>query len=62
MSRIVDILVRRDGITEDEARIQLRQVREMVHDAIEAGQFEEAEDIVMSELGLEMDYIDEIIL
>jgi hypothetical protein len=34
----------------------------MVYNAIECGHFEEAEDIIMSELGLEMDYIDELIM
>ena len=61
MSRIVDVLMKRDGITKEEAVRQVQNVREMVYEAVEAGHFDEAEDIVMSELGLEMDYIDELI-
>lgn len=62
MSRIVDVLMQRDGLTKQEAVKRVQEVREMVYDAVESGMFDEAEDIVMSELGLEMDYIDELIL
>lgn len=62
MSRIVDVLMNRDGLTKQEAVKRVQEVREMVYDAVESGMFDEAEDIVMSELGLEMDYIDELIL
>ena len=62
MSRIVDVLMRRDGLTKKEAVARVQEVREMVYEAVESGMFDEAEDIVMSELGLEMDYIDELIM
>ncbi len=62
MSRIVDILMKRDGVTEEEARNTLQETREMINDAIASGNFDEVEDIVYSELGLEMDYIDELIM
>jgi len=62
MSRIVDILMKRDGVTKEEARNTLQETREMINDAIASGNFDEVEDIVYSELGLEMDYIDELIM
>lgn len=62
MSRIVDILMKRDGVTREEARNTLQETREMINDAIASGNFDEVEDIVYSELGLEMDYIDELIM
>lgn len=62
MSEIIDILMKRDGVTKEEARNTLQETREMINDAIASGNFDEVEDIVYSELGLEMDYIDELIM
>lgn len=62
MSEIIDILMKRDGVTKEEARNILQETREMINDAIASGNFDEVEDIVYSELGLEMDYIDELIM
>ena len=62
MSEIIDILMKRDGVTREEARNTLQETREMINDAIASGNFDEVEDIVYSELGLEMDYIDELIM
>lgn len=62
MDKIVDILIRRDGITKEEAKNTLEETREMINDAIASGNFDEVEDIMYSELGLEMDYIDEILI
>ena len=62
MNKIVDILMRRDGVTKEEAKNTLEETREMINDAIASGNFDEVEDIMYSELGLEMDYIDEILI
>lgn len=62
MDKIVDILMRRDGVTKEEAKNTLEETREMIDDAIASGNFDEVEDIMYSELGLEMDYIDEILI
>lgn len=58
MREIIDILMQRDGMTYDEARRFLKEVREEIAGAIEnQTPIEEIEDIVMSELGLHPDYI-----
>lgn len=58
MKEIIQILMRRDGMTYDEARRYLKEVREEIADAIEEqAPLEEIEDIVMSELGLAPDYV-----
>lgn len=58
MKEIIQILMRRDGMTYDEARRYLKEVREEIAEAIEnQAPIEEIEDIIMSELGLEPDYI-----
>lgn len=50
----------RDGMTEDEARATVVDVMDMMEDAIAEGDYEEAEDILADELGLEPDYIPDI--
>lgn len=58
MKEIIQILMRRDGMSYDEARRYLKEVREEIADAIEEqAPLEEIEDIVMSELGLEPDFV-----
>lgn len=58
MKEIIQILTRRDGMTYDEARRYLKEVREEIAEAIEEqASLEEIEDIIMSELGLEPDYV-----
>ena len=58
MKEIIQVLMRRDGMTYDEARRYLKEVREEIADAIEEqASLEEIEDIVMSELGLAPDYV-----
>jgi len=58
---IVKILMSRDNLTREEAENQLNYVREQMDDAIAAGDYGEVEDIMYDELGLEMDYIFDII-
>ena len=62
MSNVESILMKRDGLTKEEARDQKNYARELMLDAIESGDFDEVEDIMYSELGLEMDYIDELLI
>lgn len=58
---IKQILQERDGMTAVEAVARLNDTRERIYDAIASGNFEEAEDIMYGDLGLEMDYILELI-
>ena len=57
--RIVKILMERDGIDEDEAREHIDEVREMMADCDYDPT--ECELIVAEELGLELDYIFDLI-
>ena len=56
-NRIVKILMERDGITEEEARELVEDTSESVNEAIAMGDCVEAEAIFTSELGLEPDYL-----
>ena len=58
MKEIIQILMRRDGMSYDEARRYLKEVREEIAEAIEEqASLEEIEDIIMGELELEPDYV-----
>ena len=61
LNKVVEILMSRDGLTQAEAEHHLNYVREMLDDVITEGSYDEAEDIIASELGLEMDYIFDIL-
>ena len=56
-NEVVRILMERDGLTRAEAEERLDEVREMISDA----DVWEVEDIIADELGLEMDYIFDIL-
>lgn len=58
MIEIVEIIMERDGLTKREAELHVNEVKEMILDAIMFADYEEVETIMLSELGLEMDYIE----
>ena len=57
MNRIVEILMNRDGMSREEAEEKVQEVRGMI---VDASAFE-VENILIDELGLEMDYIFDLI-
>lgn len=57
--RIIEILCRRDGITRDEAIKRIKYTVALMDDA--GWDSFECEDIMMEELGLEPDYIIDLI-
>ncbi len=59
MSKVAEILCRRDGISVEEAERQVSEVREAILSC--NGNYSEAEEIMLNELGLEMDYIFDIL-
>ena len=62
LNRVVAILMSRDGMTQEEAEHLVNQVRREINEVAEEGDYDAAEDIMYSELGLEMDYIFDILL
>lgn len=63
MNRIVAILMRRDGMTEANAEDYYEEVKASVESAVDEGAgLCEIEDIVLSELGLEPDYLEDILM
>ena len=61
--RIIAILMERDDLTEEEAREQVEEAVELINEILESGgSYEEAEEILLDDLGLEMDYIFDLLL
>ena len=58
---IIETLMARDGLTKHEAEVSLQIAKDAMEPAIEAGDIEECEGILMFELGLEPDYLMEIL-
>lgn len=61
MSDIVGILMKRDGLTREEAQSQKEYAKELMLDALDRGDYDDVEELMYEELGLEMDYIDEML-
>lgn len=61
MGNIEKVLMKRDGISERKAKKQVDSAREAFLSAIECGDFDGAEDVLYGDLGLEMDYIFDLI-
>lgn len=61
MNKIIEILMRRDGMTYDEARNAYEDCRAEIYDALDGTSCIDPEEILASELGLELDYIFEFI-
>lgn len=62
MDTVKNILMKRDGMTEEEAEILCDDVREEMMACIERGDYTDAEDIFESALGLEPDYLTDFLL
>ena len=61
MNRVVEILMKRDGYSKEDAYDLVNDVRAEMQDAIACGDYDLAEEIIESDLGLEPDYIFDIL-
>jgi hypothetical protein len=62
MRSIKEILIDRDGMTAEEADNLIAEVKEEIRFAAENFDYELVEDIMYDSLGLEMDYIFELLI
>ena len=62
MRSIKEILMDRDGMTAEEAEDLIAEVKEEIQIAAEDGDYGLVEDIMYGDLGLELDYIFELII
>jgi hypothetical protein len=62
-ARIKKILMKRDGISEQEAEELIAETADSIEAVVmEGGSLCEAEDIVMDDLGLEPDYMEDFLM
>ena len=61
MEKIISILMKRDGLSLEEARRQCEDTVTEVRMAIASGDYMLAEELMMSDLGLEPDYLMDIL-
>ena len=61
INKVVQILMSRDNLTREEAEHILHTVRDDIDVVLADGDYQAVEDIVYTELGLEMDYIFDIL-
>ncbi len=61
MNKVVEILMKRDGNTKEEAESRLAECRSLCYDCPANGSYEDIEDMIAYELGLEVDYIFDIL-
>ena len=58
MDNMKNVLMNRDGMTESEAADEVRLARESLYDILDnGGGYNEVEDMMLGDYGLEMDYI-----
>lgn len=61
MDTIKDVLMRRDGLSEEHADIMVEEARDQLRIYLEKGMMQAAEDICQEFFGLEPDYLMELI-
>ena len=62
MDSITEVLMRRDGLSEEDAKREVEDFREDIEDSIMSGNLEDIEDALMNDLGLEPDYLMDILM
>ena len=61
MDSITEVLMRRDGLSEEEAKREVDDFKADIEDSIMSGNLEDIEDALMNDLGLEPDYLMDIL-
>jgi hypothetical protein len=62
MEEVIQILMRRDGLTRTEAIAEIDDFREEAYALMEEGAYDEVEDLLIDYLGLEPDYLTSLLL
>ena len=61
MDSITEVLMRRDGLSEEDAKREVEDFKADIEDSIMSGNLEDIEDALMNDLGLEPDYLMDIL-
>lgn len=62
MDSITEVLMRRDGLSEEDAKREVEDFKADIEDSIMSGDLEDIEDALMNDLGLEPDYLMDILM
>ena len=62
MDSISEVLMRRDGLSEEDAKREVDDFREDIEDSIMSGNLEDIEDALMNDFGLEPDYLLDLLM
>lgn len=57
MKQTVKVLMERDGMTREEAEEMVRNAKDEIYNMLEEAEYDEIEDMLLCDFGLEMDYI-----
>lgn len=62
MDSITEVLMRRDGLSEEDAKREVDDFKADIEDSIMSGNLEDIEDALMNDLGLEPDYLMDLLM
>ena len=62
MDSITEVLMRRDGLSEEDAKREVEDFKADIEDSIMSGNLEDIEDALMNDLGLEPDYLLDLLM
>lgn len=62
MDNITEVLMRRDGLSEEDAKREVDDFKADIEDSIMSGNLEDIEDALMYDLGLEPDYLLDLLM
>ena len=62
MDSITEVLMRRDGLSEEDAKREVEDFKADIEDSIMSGNLEDIEDALMYDLGLEPDYLIDLLM
>ena len=57
MKQTVKVLMERDGMTREEAEEMVKNAKDEIYNMLEEAEYDEIEDMLACDFGLEMDYI-----
>ena len=61
MERVVKLIMKRDGISYEDAKTEVSNTVDEMYEALESGDSDQVEEILMDNLGLEPDYIPQLL-
>lgn len=61
MERVVKLIMKRDGLSYEDAKTEVSNTVDEMYEALESGDSDQVEEILMDNLGLEPDYIPQLL-